>query len=86
MSAGAPDHRSAEAALQALGIRCSVETRARLAILIPAPGETVLHDAGVRRAALAALQAQGYTHAAVELVAEQPHDGGPESVAAAPHV
>jgi hypothetical protein len=53
-------------ALRALGVRCTVEARGNLAIVIPAPGERSLEDAGVRRAALAALRGHGFTHAAVE--------------------
>jgi hypothetical protein len=58
---------SVEAALRALGVRCTVEARGNLAVVIPTPGERALEDADVRRAVLAALRACGFTHAAVEL-------------------
>jgi hypothetical protein len=53
-------------ALRALGVQCTVEVRGNLAIVTPALGERALEDAGIRRAALAALRAHGFTHAAVE--------------------
>jgi hypothetical protein len=60
------DRHSPEQALGALGIQCMVEGRGNLAVVIPAPGERALENAAVRRAALAALQSFGFTHAAVE--------------------
>lgn len=57
---------SPERALRAIGVRCTVEARGRLAIVIAAPGERALEDAAVRRAVLAALRSCGFTHAAVE--------------------
>jgi hypothetical protein len=70
---------SVEAALRALGVRCTVEARGNLAVVIPAPGEHAFEDAGVRRAVLAALRAHGFTHAAVE-PCDEPDPGTPASV------
>jgi hypothetical protein len=61
-----PRAQSPEQALRAIGVRCTVETRGSLAVVIPAPGERSLEDAAVRRAVLAALRSCGFTHAAVE--------------------
>jgi hypothetical protein len=61
------DERSAEAAVRELGVRCVVEARATLALLIPAPDERAFEDAELRRRVLAALRTHGFTHAAVEL-------------------
>lgn len=58
--------QSPEQALRALGVRCVVETRGNLVIVIPAPGERALENATVRRAVLSALRSCGFTHAAVE--------------------
>jgi hypothetical protein len=62
-----PRADSPEMTLRALGVRCIVEARGNLAVLILAPGERALEDAGVRRAVLAALRARGFTHVAVEV-------------------
>src|SRR5688572_16795059 len=43
---------SPERALRAIGVRCTVEARGRLAIVMAAPGERALEDAAVRRAVL----------------------------------
>lgn len=67
MSTGSPEKRSADAALRALGVRCTVEPRAQLAVVIPAPGERALEDADVRQRVLATLHGCGFTHVAVEL-------------------
>lgn len=61
------DERSAEAALRTLGVRCVVEARGNLALLIPSPDERSLEDPERRRRVLAALRQYGFTHAAVEL-------------------
>lgn len=57
---------SVEVALQALGVRCTVERRGALAVLIPTPGERAFERPDVRREALAILRAHGFTHAALE--------------------
>jgi hypothetical protein len=61
------DGRSAEATVRALGVRCVVEARGNLAVLIPAPDERSLDDPERRRGVLAALREYGFTHVAVEL-------------------
>jgi hypothetical protein len=61
-----PRRRAAEDALVALGVRCTIEARGNLAVVIPGPGERALADAAVRRAVLTALRPYGFTHAAVE--------------------
>lgn len=61
-----PHAQSPEQALRALGVRCSLEGRGTLAVVIPAAGERAFEDAAVRRAVLAALRSYGFTHAAVE--------------------
>jgi hypothetical protein len=61
-----PRAQSPEQTLRAIGVRCTVDVVGNLAVVIPAPGERALEDAGVRRAALAALRSFGFTHAAVE--------------------
>ena len=68
-----------EAALRAAGVRCSVERRGALAVVTPAPDERGLEKADVRREALAILRAYGFTHAAVEVPADDraaAHGGG----------
>jgi hypothetical protein len=67
MSAASVDERSAEAAVRALGVRCVVEARGNLAVLIPSPDDRSLDDPEHRRRVLAALRERGFTHAAVEL-------------------
>jgi len=57
---------SLELALLALGVRCTVEAKGSLAVLIPARGERALEQTRTRRAVLAELRARGFTHAAVE--------------------
>lgn len=59
-------------ALRALGVRCAVEARGNLAVVITAVGERALEDAVTRRAVLAALQAHGFTHVAVEPADDRP--------------
>jgi hypothetical protein len=76
-----PQARSAELALRALGVRCTVEAMGSLAVVIPAPGERALEDGGVRGNVLAALRAHGFTHAAVEPC----DDPGPATTLDAPH-
>lgn len=67
MTAVSVDERSAEAAVRALGVRCVVESRGNLALLILSPDERSLDDPERRRRVLAALREHGFTHAAVEL-------------------
>jgi hypothetical protein len=74
------DHRPAELALRALGIRCTVEERGQLAVVIPAADERALEEAENRRAVVAALRALGFTHTAVEL----PEDSERPSASDAP--
>ena len=76
-----PRGRSLEMALRALGVRCTVEAKGNLALVIPAPDERALEDAGVRRAVLAVLRTHGFSHAAVELCDER----DPTSTRGAPH-
>jgi hypothetical protein len=71
-----PRPQAAELALRALGVRCAVEARGNLAVVMPAPGERGLEDTGVRRAVIAALRGQGFTHAALEPGDESP--GAPD--------
>jgi hypothetical protein len=59
-----------ELELSALGLRCRVEARGNLAIVLPAPGERGLEDATVRKTALVALRRCGFTHAAIEVLDE----------------
>ena len=73
---------SLDAALQALGVRCTVERRGPLAVVIPAPGERSFERADVRREALAILRAHGFTHAALEPDVD-PHAGDERATPAA---
>jgi hypothetical protein len=73
---------SVEAALRALGVQCTVETRGNLAVVIPVPGERGLEDAAVRRAVVAELRARGYTHAAVEASEERAQSLDPNAAQA----
>jgi hypothetical protein len=73
---------SLDAALRALGVRCTVEDRGPLAVVIPAAGERSFERADVRRHALAILRAHGFTHAALEPGAD-PHGGDGCATAAA---
>jgi hypothetical protein len=61
---------SLDAALRTLGVRCTVERRGPLAVVIPAVGERSFERADVRRQTLAILRAHGFTHAALESNAE----------------
>ena len=67
MSAHPIDPRAAEAAVQALGVRCTVESRAGLALLIPVGDDGSLENAETRQRVLTTLRGYGFTHAAVEL-------------------
>ena len=57
--------------LEALGVRCAVEPRERLAVLVPrgAGALAALGDEPTRREAVRLARAHGFTHLAVELVA-----------------
>jgi hypothetical protein len=57
---------AADAALATLGIRCRVEARGNLAVVIPASDERAFEDDGIRRRAIAALRAHGFSHVALE--------------------
>jgi hypothetical protein len=61
--------------LEALGLRCAVEPRERLAVLVPlaASAAVALVDEPTRREAVRLARACGFTHLAVELV---PADAG----------
>jgi hypothetical protein len=66
---------SLDAALRGLGVRCTVEKRGALAVVVPAAGERAFEHANVRRQALAVLRAHGFRHAALE-VGDEPCAGG----------
>ena len=57
-----------ERALVGAGIDVRVETRDRLAVLIPCDDGSGLMNAPVRRAAIALAAERGFTHVALELV------------------
>jgi hypothetical protein len=61
---------SVEVALHALGVRCTVERRDALAVLIPVSGERAFERADIRREALAILRAHGFSHAALEVTGD----------------
>jgi hypothetical protein len=56
-----------ESALDAVGVRCTVERRGSLAVLTPIAGDRTFERPEARRDALAVLRAHGFTHAAVEV-------------------
>lgn len=56
-----------ERALSALGIDCTVESRDKLAIIVPRGHAARFEDASVRRAATALLREHGFTHLALEI-------------------
>jgi hypothetical protein len=56
-----------ERALQALGVRCTVEGYDALAVATPEVGERGFEDTGIRRRALELARAHGFSHLAVEL-------------------
>ncbi|MFN2563380.1 MAG: hypothetical protein ABR499_00040 [Gemmatimonadaceae bacterium] len=73
---------SVEVALQTLGVRCTLEPRGALAVLVPAPGERAFERPDIRREALAILRAYGFTHAALEAVGDDDRGatvGGPSA-------
>ncbi len=61
---------SLEAALREIGIQCNVESHDRLAILVPDQGTPQLDDARIRREALRVGREHGFTHVALELLAD----------------
>jgi PP-loop superfamily ATP-utilizing enzyme len=65
-NAPANEH-SGDLAVRELGVRCVVEPRGNLAVVIPAPDERGLEAPDVRQRVLAALRACGFTHVAVDL-------------------
>jgi hypothetical protein len=55
-------------AISELGIRCSLEARGGLAILLPVSSSIeVLQSADTRRAVIALAREHGFTHVAIEL-------------------
>jgi hypothetical protein len=73
-----PRVESPEQTLRTLGVRCTVEARGNLAVVIPAAGDRALEDGAVRRAVLTALRSFGFTHAAVEPCGEEEPATGPD--------
>ena len=56
------------AAIAGLGIRCSLEARGGLALLMPVPASIgKLQDPEARRAVLALAREHGFTHVGIEL-------------------
>jgi hypothetical protein len=56
------------AAIAALGVRCSLEARGGLALLMPVPASVAkLQDPETRRAVLALAREHGFTHVGIEL-------------------
>ena len=55
------------AALAAEGLRCDVEERGRLAVLLTADDAASLADPALRRRAAALAAAHGFSHVALEL-------------------
>jgi hypothetical protein len=59
-------------AISELGIRCSLEARGGLAILLPVSSSIeVLQSAETRRAVLALARQHGFTHVAIELPSDR---------------
>lgn len=75
------DAAALAAAISELGIRCSLEPRGGLAVLVPLGSSMVmLQSADTRRALVALAKQHGFTHVAVEL----PGDHGAAHDADAP--
>jgi hypothetical protein len=59
------------AAIEALGVSCSLETRDGLALVIPLPdGVTAVQSAETRRALVSLARRYGFTHVAMEVPAD----------------
>lgn len=67
MTSARSNERSADLAVRELGVRCVIEPRGNLAVVVPAPDERGLEAPDVRQRMLAALRACGFTHVAVDL-------------------
>jgi hypothetical protein len=69
-TSGGADARGFADALASRGIKCVVEPRERLAVVICARGDDIdrLRDADTRREVVDAARGQGFTHVAVDLV------------------
>jgi hypothetical protein len=63
---------SLEVALGRAGVTCTVESRDRLAVIVPAGDVAGLADDAVRRQVLLLAREHGFTHVAVELIGESP--------------
>ena len=63
---------SLEAALDALGIPCTVEAHERLAVIVPRGEVSALEDARHRRETVRLAREHGFTHIALELVEQSP--------------
>jgi hypothetical protein len=64
------------AAIAALGVRCSLEARGGLALLLPVPASVAtLQDPETRRAVLALAREHGFTHVGIELPSDRRSGG-----------
>ncbi len=66
------DSAALEADLATLGIRCRVEARDRLALVVPRDGYESLADPELRRKAMRMAEAHGFSHLALELPDDEP--------------
>jgi hypothetical protein len=67
------DAQALAATIAELGLRCSVEERGSLAVLLPARASLeTLQSAETRRAVLALARQCGFTHVAIELPSDRP--------------
>jgi len=58
--------------IAALGVRCALEARGGLALLLPETGSVeMLQSADTRRAVLALARQHGFTHVAIELPSDR---------------
>jgi len=68
------------AAIAKLGIRCALEVRGGLALLLPAPDEVaVLQQDENRRAVLSLAKEHGFTHVAIELPSDHRRSSTPQA-------
>ena len=66
------DASALAAQLEALGVRCALETRGGLALLLPETGSVeMLQSPDTRRAVLALARQHGFTHVAIELPSDR---------------